>query len=370
MIKAQLLFIIAITSGFLLTIQLISLQHIVTKGKNELNAVWSLLQVVSNESLVHNIPLFIIDSLILSNLNNFSNEYTYCRVLCRGQKVTTFATFGHFATYLQLSKVISSLRKRRFTVIENSDFDPTLTHLNIRVSQPLHLIVFDEKDSNNTAVHIVILYERLSSKFWWRGPLSLTDFEKRILHRRGIRRADINDEASIYEKVEVKLAVVDGLILGVPTDKRPFLLPASSIKFIECNKTQAKQFYNENPRDESDKAVVFRTKATNLLRKVKAILDKLEIPFWLSSGTCLGYFRECDWISYTQDVDIGIAIKDYKPSLIDAFSINNLPLLHVFGKPEDSFELSFRDGYLKLDIFFFYEESDVMWNGGTQARTG
>ena len=25
---------------------------------------------------------------------------------------------------------------------------------------------------------------------------------------------------------------------------------------------------------------------------------------------------------------------------------------------------------MKLDIFFFYEEKDYMWNGGTQARTG
>ena len=37
---------------------------------------------------------------------------------------------------------------------------------------------------------------------------------------------------------------------------------------------------------------------------------------------------------------------------------------------KDSFELSFRSNDLKLDIFFFYEEDDHMWNGGTQAKTG
>lgn len=38
----------------------------------------------------------------------------------------------------------------------------------------------------------------------------------------------------------------------------------------------------------------------------------------------------------------------------------------------DSFELSFKneDYFVKLDIFFFYEEKDSMWNGGTQAKTG
>jgi len=38
---------------------------------------------------------------------------------------------------------------------------------------------------------------------------------------------------------------------------------------------------------------------------------------------------------------------------------------------EDSFELTFvGQQHIKLDIFFFYEETDYMWNGGTQARTG
>lgn len=42
----------------------------------------------------------------------------------------------------------------------------------------------------------------------------------------------------------------------------------------------------------------------------------------------------------------------------------------MFGKPEDSFELSFLDNDLKLDVFFFYEEHDHVWNGGTHTRTG
>lgn len=38
---------------------------------------------------------------------------------------------------------------------------------------------------------------------------------------------------------------------------------------------------------------------------------------------------------------------------------------------EDSLELSFQgDDDVKLDIFFFYEEDDYIWNGGTQAKSG
>ena len=38
----------------------------------------------------------------------------------------------------------------------------------------------------------------------------------------------------------------------------------------------------------------------------------------------------------------------------------------------DSLELSFMNinKDVKLDIFFFYEEDDYVWNGGTQSKTG
>jgi len=36
----------------------------------------------------------------------------------------------------------------------------------------------------------------------------------------------------------------------------------------------------------------------------------------------------------------------------------------------DSYELSFQAGDIKLDIFFFYEDGDTMWNGGTHHETG
>ena len=37
---------------------------------------------------------------------------------------------------------------------------------------------------------------------------------------------------------------------------------------------------------------------------------------------------------------------------------------------EDSLELSFVSEDVKLDIFFFYEDGDIVWNGGTQAKSG
>ncbi|XP_007951953.1 fukutin [Orycteropus afer afer] len=84
-----------------------------------------------------------------------------------------------------------------------------------------------------------------------------------------------------------------------------------------------------------------------------------------------GWYRQCSIIPYSKDVDLGIFIQDYRSDIVPAFQDAGLPLKHRFGKVEDSLELSFQGkDDIKLDIFFFYEETDHMWNGGTQAKTG
>lgn len=85
-----------------------------------------------------------------------------------------------------------------------------------------------------------------------------------------------------------------------------------------------------------------------------------------------GYLRQCDIISYSQDVDIGVFVKDFNYQIIADMHAHHLYLKHWFGELEDSLELSFVDqqSTLKLDIFFFYVEGDTYWNGGTQVKTG
>ena len=74
------------------------------------------------------------------------------------------------------------------------------------------------------------------------------------------------------------------------------------------------------------------------------------------SGTLLGWYRQCDVITYSGDVDFGIFIHEYDARLIAEFQRAGLELLHLFGKTTDSFELSFAFADMKLDLFFFYRE--------------
>ncbi len=178
-------------------------------------------------------------------------------------------------------------------------------------------------------------------------------------------------------RTEILRTTIDGLPLYLPLPADPFLVPPPSRRFLECNLKRAGDFYAAYPREDTAQAAAFRAKATALLTKVRHLLeDQLRIPFWLSSGTLLGYYRQCDYIVYSGDVDIGVWAEDFRPELVEAFSTANLPLIHWFGRPNDSLELSFVNGAggdLKLDIFFFYRNSSkngTYWNGGTQARTG
>lgn len=81
-------------------------------------------------------------------------------------------------------------------------------------------------------------------------------------------------------------------------------------------------------------------------------------------STVLGYYRQCDVIPYSQDVDIGVFIKDFNESLIEGLQSRNMKLKHKFGRVNEGLELSFVINLLKLDIFFFYEDGNSYWNGG------
>uniref|UniRef100_A0A8C9L2K7 Fukutin n=1 Tax=Pavo cristatus TaxID=9049 RepID=A0A8C9L2K7_PAVCR len=123
--------------------------------------------------------------------------------------------------------------------------------------------------------------------------------------------------------------------------------------------------------------VVFYERSGNFLwhgpLRLKQHMDRKFVPFRkLHFGRYPGaYEKQCNVIPYSKDVDLGIFIRDYKADIIPAFQKAGLPLKHKFGKVEDSLELSFQgDDDVKLDIFFFYEEDDYIWNGGTQAKSG
>jgi len=99
-----------------------------------------------------------------------------------------------------------------------------------------------------------------------------------------------------------------------------------------------------------------------ILKKTVRALKRLDIPVFLSSGTCLGYFREGKFIDYDYDIDVGIWATDYTPKIAYEMKKENLILYRVLGKPREGLELSFRmpntplGKHAKIDIFLHYKE--------------
>ncbi|GFY60796.1 fukutin [Trichonephila inaurata madagascariensis] len=368
--KSRLFSIACCFSLCVLAVQILILRRLLQKEKKETKSDLALVFIskVLNLSFKHNVPLFLIDPKVFRRIQNGSeDELKNCHFLCPSQKILHLATIGPLSTQIQKIAFVEAVEAEGFQLRQFTGSDPVLLQHSLNSPIPLHFIISDEL----TTIHISVFYER-PAKFWWCGGYFPNDKELHDLYELGIRNEDFQmiSKTAAFDKVEVHSAAIHKVKIFVPVQQEIFLNYPQNTDFIECNYTQARYFHERYGRDESDEAEIFRSKAFKLLSKAKTLLDNLKIPFWLSSGTCLGFFRECGFISHSKDVDIGIWIKDYKPEIISAFSTHDLPLTHSFGKVEDSFELSFRDNDLKLDIFFFYEEETYVWNGGTQARTG
>ncbi|KAH9529188.1 hypothetical protein DERF_003082 [Dermatophagoides farinae] len=421
MVKTSFVFLVCVLSGFLLTIQLIAFKLLIKQATVEEPTAWKILDQITVAAQQYKIPLFVIDQLLLNyikqgdylhtakswpknyssknvNHHHFSSKRKFysdfisyhqssnsllsrnreCRIFCRGEShLTHLATLAdsitpetviHFGNYLKDHHSLS--------VITLNDIDSSLLHLNLHVSIPTHIIIADERvdiRKQSHVVHIVILYDRVQGNNWWQAPVKLNEHHERILHRQGLKKTEFRlpYSSAIYDKTEIMRTTIDGLRIFLPHPPKSFLNPLNDKKFIECDRGRSNEFYSENPKDETLEANNFRKKAQTLLTKARQLIEhELGLPFWLSSGTLLGFYRQCDFIVYSGDVDIGMWADDFKPKIVDLFSINNIPLIHWFGRPNDSLELSFLMGDLKLDIFFFYREQDHYWNGGTQAKTG
>lgn len=117
----------------------------------------------------------------------------------------------------------------------------------------------------------------------------------------------------------------------------------------------------------SDKDRIVRIKQrvyTDILNRTVKAFNKLNVPVFLSSGTCLGYFREGKFIDYDYDIDVGIFAHYYSPKIKKVMAEEGLYLYRVLGNPKDGMEMSFRlkntplGKYAKIDVFLHYPETD------------
>ena len=300
----------------------------------------------------------------ISHRRSGLHNHNDCNLFC-GQSATTFLIKGtDIHNNVQFFR--NSLQTDGFLVEVDEDFDfreGSLEQPHGKYKLIYHLFV--EKD--NIFIHICILYPRLYHE--WSHTCNLKSMYN-PMWKSYLENSIFCKQQNIFEEIKAIPAVLDGINMHVPQYLKSFLKNTENSKFLPCNYENARLFYSKYGFDTTDESSDFRIKANQILTSVVDVLSRLNIRFWLSSGTCLGWYRQCGFIPHSKDVDIGIWIKDYNNTIIQEFKKRDFLLKHMFGKVEDSYELSFTIDDLKLDIFFFYEDEDFMWNGGTQVKTG
>nr|XP_039272994.1 fukutin-like [Styela clava] len=346
---------------------------------------WHNLYLLSGPFQTWNVPLIIFDVEILPHVFKPRREiwhdpaYT-CRILCKhhpdGNNLLTFAILAR-KFIPEKDKIIDRLQKFGFATHLSMVPDPRLHDAKEVIKIPTYLWLA----RNDHVIHITILHER-HGNYYWAGPVTDSDWFNMVnelkpqltIDWRTLNGAVFPRYAQAYEMSHHLTGVatkIDKHEFIVPYNIKSFLKEYKEARFIECDHERAKKYRDEYPVIATQEEYVYQSDAKKLLIRAKKVLNKLGIPFWLSSGTLLGWYRECGIIPHGIDVDIGIWIHDYHNEIIPAMEREGLMLKHVFGRIQDSHELSFIDEKdVKLDIFFFYQESDSVWNGGTRAYDG
>ena len=292
-----------------------------------------------------------------------------CGVFC-GHDAAAFFVDGDSMTLTKINIFKESLISRGFTIHRDERGDDRELSVEKRTSK--HQLVYNLFiNRGETFLLVSFAYSRYGR--WWSNGCNYALVPPSALNdkwRVYLNKSLFCTHQRLINNSKNQIANIDGIKVSIPIDIPDFIEYVRSAIYTPCVLKNARNFYSEYGLRRDAESEVFRAKAKQLLSLAIRVLGELSVPFWLSSGTCLGWYRQCGFIPHSKDVDIGIWIKHYKPQMVQTFLNRGLKLKHQFGKVEDSFELSFTLMDLKLDIFFFYEDESSMWNGGTQARTG
>lgn len=292
----------------------------------------------------------LVDPYILRKLveETFEEAHSPCRLLCK----------NHVYTFAIRSVDFDDLKFGVLPKLRSSGYDIDVTYSERIASEiPTHIHL---RAHDNHALHIVIFHQRY--QWYWYG----SDHNSR-------HHMEFTNHEGALDEFEYNFkAPIDGIELYLPHYPKKFVYDYEQSVYIPCNISRANTFFQLHPKDTSKNATEFKENALKAINLIKARLDKFGVPFWLSSGTLLGWFRQCDIIPYTVDVDIGVFIKDHGDGLLEKLKASSLGLDHKFGKISDSLQYTFDMGKLKLDIFFFYEDklTGKVWNGGTDYNSG
>ncbi|XP_067650401.1 ribitol-5-phosphate transferase FKTN-like [Haliotis asinina] len=305
-----------------------------------------------------NISVFVIEQAVLQYLLSANGSDAPC-TLCSVGDVITLGVFG--SDWEGRGTLDHQLNDKGIVLNEMTSPDPRLLSLKrLKVpSIPTHYIILQ---SGSIPLHLVVFYKR-DDDYWWHS--SIENMGATNGQNLPGLHLTFGKSAGAYDSFHVALTVVDGLWLQLPYPVETFLVQMRKAKFIECDYQGAQAYLRAN----TPKSNNVTPNWAQVLLKAKRALDHIDVPFRICYGTCLGWYRQCGFIPYTNDIDIDIPIQNYSPNTVPAFLQAGFKV-NVKGKISDNYQMSINAGSVRMDVYFIYEEETYCWVGTTDRLTG
>ncbi|CAG2176858.1 unnamed protein product, partial [Oppiella nova] len=204
---------------------------------------------------------------------------------------------------------------------------------------------------NKECIQISVFHKR--SDFLWVGDIPVHRSES--YHNFVPKDIHYGKHESAFDSFGLeKLKTKTNITLLIPDRVVHFISQYKSSKFIECDYSLAINMSKNFTKSES-----MNRKVREAMIALKTFTSKLFIPFFISSGTLLGWYRQCGVIPYTTDVDTGTWATYASPQLIDKFIHNDvvLKLANIYGYIDNGLQFAFyTESHVRLDLFFMYRD--------------
>lgn len=115
-------------------------------------------------------------------------------------------------------------------------------------------------------------------------------------------------------------------------------------------------FYNRNKR--------FKQNGEKVLLQAKKALDSINLNYWLDFGTLLGAYRDNALLPNDLDIDLGVFLKDYSPSIDSAMRKYGFKLIKEYSIDDNKYglEQTFDFEGVTVDLFYYNFNNEKMWS--------
>ncbi|KAK0428729.1 hypothetical protein QR680_010974 [Steinernema hermaphroditum] len=170
---------------------------------------------------------------------------------------------------------------------------------------------------------------------------------------------EYGNEVRAVEKFRVVPFDLDGHSFFVPENVDRFLWSWKRSKFVECLNLDMNRTSHED----------FQAVALEV-SKLRSLAAGYGVTLTLSSGSLLGWYRECSVIPHTHDWDFTINVEEHSPNLIQALEMSSeIGFHYVYSEPSNCFQMKACLEETKLDIFYFYRNDTTGWICGSKGKS-